>query len=70
MNFTVYTSFTNIPDFESGVAIQCFPERHSAHDVKVTFDSSQVLILSNQTGLYIQKKPKKKIFKWFQKKSV
>lgn len=68
MKFTVYTSFTNIPDFEAGVAIQCFPERHSAHDIAVTFDSSQILILSNQTGLYIQKKPiKKGLAKLFKK---
>lgn len=69
MKFTVYTNFINIPDFENGVAIQCFPERHSSHDIAITFDSDKIIILSNQTGLYIQKKPqpKKGLAKLFNK---
>ena len=58
MQFTVYSSFKNIPDFLDGVPIQCYPERHSAHDVPLIIDTNDIIILSNQSGLYIQKKPK------------
>lgn len=63
MQFTVYSSFKNIPDFLNGVPIQCYPERHSAHDVPLTIDTKDIIILSNQSGLYIQKKPEKLTWK-------
>ena len=69
MIFTVYSSFRNVSDFENGIAIQCFPERHSAHDIAVTFNSKDVSILANQTGLYIQKKTKKKLFDFKRKRN-
>jgi hypothetical protein len=69
MTFTVYSSFKNIPDFNEGIAIQCFPERHSAHDVALTINTNDVVILSNQSGLYIQKKVKKSIKNIFKKKN-
>lgn len=66
MKFTVYSGFKNIVDYEEGIPILCYPERHSAHDIAMEFDPSQVIILSNQSGLYIKKKKVKK--QWFKKK--
>lgn len=56
MTFTVYTHFKNIPDFQNGIPIKCTPEKNSQYDVQITFVIDDINILSNQTGLYIQKK--------------
>ena len=70
MKFTVYSSFQNVDGFEKGIPIQCFPERHSAHDIAMEFDSNKVIILSNQSGLFIQKKPKRSIKNIFKKRGT
>ena len=56
MQFTVYTHFKNIGDFQEGIAIKCTPEKNSQYDVQITVYVEDINILSNQTGLYIQKK--------------
>ncbi len=56
MTFTVYTHFKNIPEFQKYVPIQCYPEKQSQYDVPVSFLSKDIIILSNQSGLYICKK--------------
>ena len=64
MTFTVYTHFKNIVDYQAGIPIKCTPEKNSQYDVPVTIKVDDIIILSNQTGLYIQKKLTK-----FEKKS-
>lgn len=56
MTFTVYTHFKNIVDFKVGIPIRCTPEKNSQYDVPVTVKADDINILSNQSGLYIQKR--------------
>lgn len=69
MKFTLYTHFTNLMDFRDGQPIICYPNSHSDHDVLLTVDLRKVNILTNQTGIYIERKTFKKwLFRLFKKR--
>lgn len=71
MKFTVYSSVKNISDYQQGLPILCYPERQSQHDIAYQFNYKNIILLSNQAGLYICKRPSlfKKFLNLFKKSS-
>lgn len=63
MKFTLYIHFASLTDFRNGETVQCRPTPHSDHDVLLTVDLDKVNILTNQTGIYIERKTFKKWLK-------
>lgn len=69
MKFTLYTQFTNLEDFKNGLPINCSPSPRSDHDILFTVDLKKVNILTNQSGIYIERMTfKKKLKRLFKKR--
>lgn len=71
MKFRVYSSIKNIADYQQNIPIPCYPNAQNGNDVALEVDPEDVIILSNQSTLYIRKKPskKQKIVNFFKKSS-
>jgi len=63
VKFVLYTHFSNLKDFEAGDTVQCRPVALYDHDVALHVELGKVVILTNQTGIYIKRKTTLKI--WF-----
>ena len=55
MKFSLYTQFTNLSDFRAGLPINCSPSPRSDHDILFIVDLNKVNILTNQSGIYIER---------------
>lgn len=63
MKFTLYTQFTNLMDFKAGLPINCSPTPRTDHDILFTVDLRKINVLTNQSGIYIERLTWKKRLK-------